>query len=1285
MSALFLAIYKRIENHRIISLFVLVLFIAVSVYFAGRLKLSEDITKILPDTEKINNMNFVYSNSKFLDKVVFNISLKDTTNNNPKLLSDFADSFIDSLTARYIPELIQSIDLAPDQSDMLKVYDVVYRNLPIFLSEEDYRIIDTIITSKNIHNTIASNYSTLISPISIVTKKLISNDPLHLTPLALQKFSSFNINNNFQIYGKYFISNDHRNLIILITPRSTNNTAGNNILFDGIDNLIVDLSKNEFNDVRVEYFGNAIVALGNANQIKKDIIITVTLAFIILIFVITLFFRRKRTFLIVFMPVVLGALVSLAILFILKKEVSAISLGIGSVLLGISVDYALHIYSHFRQHGSHKLIFKNLSTPIILSSLTTASAFLSLYFINSEALNDLGLFAAISILGAAAFSLIVLPHLLGIKREGVNTNYSGWIDKIAAFKFSKNNYLKVGIILATILFSITAQKVSFNSDMMKNNYMSSKLRKVEQRLNSVTNLSKKTIYIVSPGKNLTEAIENNVHTSNLINKLIDEKTIQNAVVVNNIFPSQNQQQSAINRWNSYWDKNRNRVIEDINTSASNIGFSKNAFNRFNTWLVSDFSTVDHDNAGIINQLFLDNFIIETDTMSAIINVVKVNNTGQDINKVYDAFSKEKNVWIIDKRLITSEFVTILKDNFNKLIIISISFVFIILLLAYGRIELTIITMIPMIFSWIWTVGIMGILGIEFNIFNVIILTFIFGLGIDYSIFIMRGLLIEYKYGIHDISSYKVSVILSGITTLLGIGVLIFAEHPALRSIATMSIIGILSVIFITFTLLPAIFRWLVTYKKGLRNRPITLLDLIFSLWALFVFVTGSVFLSLLSLLFQITPLPQHVKKTFLHKLFRYLTWFMIYMNILCKKTIINPNNEDYSKPAIIITNHQSHIDLMLMMLLNHKVVILTNLRNFSSPIYGLALKYADFIKVDGSYESILDKVKEQTNRGYSVVVFVEGHRSDTGKLRRFHKGAFYLANELNLDILPIITYGQKELLKKSEFFLKRGEVVTKFLPRINLSDGNYGSTLRDQAKNVKKYFEAEYIQVVGMMETPQYFNDIIRKNYLYKGPVLEWYTKIKLKLENNYNIFNELIPKQCIITDLGCGYGYLPYMLNLVSNKRQITGIDYDADKISVAINCAIKNENVNFITADITEIEPERSDVFIMSDVLHYMPGQLQIKVVESCIKKLNDNGLIVIRDANKDLKKRHFGTRITELLSTNIGFNKTKFKLEFVSRSMIERISVNNNVSLEVIDNTKHTSNLIYILRKQDSSGNS
>lgn len=1274
-----MAIFSLVAKHKWLSSILLLLIIVLCSFLALQLKFSEDISKILPENKKINNMNFVYSNSKFMDKVVFNIGFSDSTITDPQLLSEFADQLTDSISAAFITGLAQSIELAPSQDEMMDVYNSVHEYLPIFLTEDDYSKIDTIIQSENIVGTVASNYATLISPTSFITKRFIASDPLHLTPIALEKFKSLNTDNDFNVYGNYFISGNKKNIVFMLTPLSTNNTSGNNELFEGIDQLINRLTIDEYSDIRVDYFGNAVVALGNANQIKKDIILTVSIALLLLVLAISIFFRSKRSFVIVFLPVVFGALVSLAVLYIFKKEISAISLGIGAVLLGICVDYALHIYSHFRQHNSYRLIFKNLSTPIILSSLTTASAFLSLYFVNSDALNDLGLFAAISIISAALFSLIVLPHLLGGKKK-TSTQNNSWLDNIAQYDYSKNGYLKIIILILTIVLYYSAKHVGFDADMMKNNYMSEELKQVEARINSITNLSKKTIYIVSTGKNLAEAMENNLQTTKVINQLIDDNIIKNAAAVNNIYPSISQQKKAIQRWNNYWNNNSGRVFSVIENSADSIGFRKGAFNKFNTWIKSDITPALPEDIGVINNLFLENYIIETDTLSAIINIVKVNNSDSDITRVYKAFDGISTTWIIDKRLITSEFITILKDNFNKLLFISLSLVFIILLLAYGRIELTIITMIPIIFSWIWTVGIMGIIGIEFNIFNVIILTFIFGLGIDYSIFIMRGLLQEYKYGVHDISSYKVSVILSMLTTLLGIGVLVFAKHPALRSIATMSIIGILSVVFITFTLLPAIFRWLVTYKKGLRNRPITLVDFLFSMWALFVFVCGSLILSILSLLMVIVPIKRKYKKIFIHKLFRYLTWFMIYMNFVSPKKIINPDNEDYKKPAIIIANHQSHIDLMLMMLLNYRVVVLTNPRNFSNPIYGPALRYAGFIEVDGNYESILEQVRKQTDEGYSVVVYPEGHRSEGGKLRRFHRGAFYLASELNLDILPIIIYGQKEALKKSEFFLKRATAVTKFLPRIKLSDGNFGTDSREQAKQVKKYFEKEYFKVARDLETPDYFNDFIKKNFLYKGPVLEWYTRIKLKLENNYNIFNDMIPEECEITDLGCGYGYLPLLLNQVSNKRQITGIDYDADKISVAMNCAIRNENVNFIAADISEIDLETSDIFIINDVLHYMPVELQTKVIISCIENLTDNGKIIIRDSDKNMSNKHLGTRITELFSTKIvGFNKTEHTLEFVSRNQIEKIASENHLDLSVIDNTRLTSNLIYVLKKQ------
>ncbi len=154
-------------------------------------------------------------------------------------------------------------------------------------------------------------------------------------------------------------------------------------------------------------------------------------------------------------------------------------------------------------------------------------------------------------------------------------------------------------------------------------------------------------------------------------------------------------------------------------------------------------------------------------------------------------------------------------------------------------------------------------------------------------------------------------------------------------------------------------------------------------------------------------------------------------------------------------------------------------------------------------------------------------------------------------------------------------------------------------------------------------------------------------------------------------------MLNSVSRNREIVGYDYDKDKISVANNCAMKNDNVTFHAADITEAELRQSDIFILNDVLHYLPENLQVEMIAKCCNKLNMGGQIIIRDADKDMQKRHFGTRLSEFMSTNIGFNKTKFKLEFISSATVKDVAEVNNMSLEIIDQSKLTSNLIYILK--------
>ena len=90
------------------------------------------------------------------------------------------------------------------------------------------------------------------------------------------------------------------------------------------------------------------------------------------------------------------------------------------------------------------------------------------------------------------------------------------------------------------------------------------------------------------------------------------------------------------------------------------------------------------------------------------------------------------------------------------------------------------------------------------------------------------------------------------------------------------------------------------------------------------------------------------------------------------------------------------------------------------------------------------------------------------------------------------------------------------------------------------------------------------------------------------------------------------------------------------------------------------------------------QEQVIIKCIENLNSGGIILLRDADSSLKGRHWGTRYTEFISTNIGFNKTKNKLEFVSSNFIFDVLKKYNLNYEKIDNTKLTSNITYIIKK-------
>ncbi|MEO6722706.1 MAG: 1-acyl-sn-glycerol-3-phosphate acyltransferase [Ferruginibacter sp.] len=1284
MAKFFTGIYRYFEKNRLVFFILFAVCFVMAGYFASRIKFEEDISKILPKDKKIEKLNEVFRNSKFIDKLVITVSLKDTKGVAPDSLTTVADQFVSRVQAGLDP-YINKINYKVDDSTALDLFATVSDHLPVYLNEQDYRSIDSLITPSVIRQTLQQDFRTLTSPAGFALKNMISNDPTGISFLGLKKLQQLQYDENFELYDSYILTKDQRHLLLFIQPAyPPNNTGKNALLLKGLDKIIDSLDTH-FKNIKIDYFGATAVSVGNALQLRQDTLLTQGITVVFLVVFLGLYFRKKRAPLIIMIPVIFGALFSLAAIYFIKGSISVIALGTGSVILGIAINYSLHFFNHYRHTKSIEEVIEDLAFPLTIGSITTIGGFLCLQFVESEMLKDLGLFAAFCLIGASLSSLIFLPHFIASAKQQKQhvAVQSSWIDKVASFRPEFNKYLVLIIILLTVAFAFTAKNVSFESDLERMNFMSDKLKKAEADLNNINAYALKSVYLVTEGKTLNDALINNEKIVSQIEQLKTKGIVKKYSGVSSLIISNSLQQQRIAQWNNYWTpQKKQQLLTTLETEGKAIGFSTTAFSNFKNRLDKEYQAVTASQVEIIRKNFLDDYITDNPGKATVVTLVKV--AVGDKTSIYRAFEQSPATTVVDKQYLTSRFVEIINSDFTRIALMTSILVFLVLLLTYGRIELTLVSFIPMFISWIWILGIMGLTGIQFNIINIIVSALIFGLGDDYSLFIMDGLLREYKTGRKNLSSYKSSIILSAITTIAGLGVLIFAKHPALRSIALISIIGIVCVVVMAQVLIPFLFAALIKNRANKKLFPWRLTSLLKSVFAFLYFVAGALLLTVIGFIFSmINPSGKEKGKLAFHKILSKFCWSLMYIMANVKKEIINTHGEDFSRPAIIICNHQSFLDILMTVMLHPKLILFTNNWVWNSPVFGAVVRMADYYPVEEGAESSLNLLAEKVKRGYSVVVFPEGTRSVDGHIKRFHKGAFFLAEKLNIDILPIVIHGSGYTMTKGDFLLKDGKITLEILQRIKPSDTSFGNGYAEGSKTIGRYFRNAYKQTSERIEQPAYFKERLIYNYLYKGPELEWYLRIKLSLEKNYQLFHDLLPRQGKLLDIGCGYGFVSYMLHFTSPQRDITGIDYDEEKIKTANHCFDKDDRINFHYANAINFSFEQYDGIVIADMLHYLPPAEQKQLVEKCIEHLNPGGTLVIREGNTELGKRHKGTRITEFFSTKVfGFNKvTEQGLSFISGTLIREIAVEFNVQYNEIDETKFTSNMIYLIKKIDT----
>ncbi len=811
MTELFIRINKFFSSHKAVYWLSMVAIFLFFGFFATRIHLEEDIDKLMPSSKNEDGTTkLAFADLKIKDKTFLLFEGKGTEN-----LIGVCDDFIDSLVMRdsashTIGDIFYKIDddLMPDGIDYLT------EHLPAYIDSSAYAHFDSLLTREHFTQQMQQNHDDLLSEIGGMFPELIQMDPMGMRSVLAKQMEPLMSAGNYHTVDNHFFVPDSTVCIAFITPRfSSTNTGQGSALFRMLNDQIDQFSKSH-PDVRISYHGTPASGFYNSTQIKKDLTTTITGALILVLIFLLFCFRRWDTIPLLLLPVIFGTLFGLAMMYWIKGEFSLLALAIGGVVLGVALSYVLHVLTHQKYVNNVEKMLRDQVKPVWLGCITTIGSFAGLIFINTSLLQDFGLFAAFAILGTTMFSLTYLPLMLKEDKEyREGKEEFGFIDKINDYPLDRKKPLLAAVILVAAV-GIGAYLIGgtrFDADMHNLGYLDDMTEYSEQLLRDKTYTGDKTKYFASEGNTMEEAIENFAILDHKLDSLQQLGLVKSYTHTNQIFVPMRIQQERIDAWKAFWTPERLAKVRSlIAQTAPQAELNPEAFDTFFEMATRDYEPDSLYATGLIPPGFQSTLMEESYGgeylcfTSVRCQNDSVRSSESDYIRICDAIASNPNLLVLDTYYYTTDTLLQMNDDFNVLQWLSMLFVLIVLLVSFHfNLKHTLLGFMPILLSWLIVLGAMVIFNVSFNLISIIISTFIFGIGVDYSIFVMNGLTSK---DTSKLKYHKTAIFLSAVVLITSVSSMLLAGHPAIRSVGFSTLVGLLSAVVLSYVLQPAIFR-----------------------------------------------------------------------------------------------------------------------------------------------------------------------------------------------------------------------------------------------------------------------------------------------------------------------------------------------------------------------------------------------------------------------------------------------------------------------------------------------
>jgi predicted exporter/SAM-dependent methyltransferase len=809
----------RTRSLRVLVALVILIGVGASFWFGkSRLRVDNDITAALPEKDEVvAAARRILKHHPALENVFIQISLMGKVTDLETLV-EAGDLVVAALGKSGLVKVISGQGGLEYFSVMMHT---VTDNLPLFMTEADLEgRVQDMLQPGQLEKLLQDEHRDLFGLTGLGQTEYLSKDPLGLRNLMLSRMSSAMPFQGGTFRRGHIVSKDETKLLIIAEPlASAQDTAFARRITEVLENAIVRLKEvptPEGTQLKMIYAGAFRAALDNERIIRRDASRTLILVTIGLTIMVLVSFRRPWLGILAMVPAIAGIMLATFVYALMRDSIFAISMGFGGALIAIAVDhglaYVILLDKAYETKGPQ--ISKEVWSVASLTVLTTIVAFLSLTVLGIPLFTEVGLFAALGVGFAALFVHLFFPTLF-YRLKGSGRNNPMPMERLMDWLNASSNWATVVVFSMFALLMLFFVKLQFNVDLTSMNTVAPQTLEAEETIGKTWGNLSNRAYIMATGQTEKALWAEVDRLGDFLKNQKDASVLAAGLPVGTMFPGPKAQQTNLEAWRAFWTPKRiSNLSRRLGEIGAKIGFSDSAFQPFLKMVQEPRS----DPVAVPVELYLPFGVFpEPESGGWILVDVITPGPAYQAESFFHRAHKARFT-VFDLEYFSHHMARELNASFARMLLIIGGIAVFILLFFFMDWQLVLLSLTPLAFSLIATLGTMGILGLPLSIPSLMLAPILVGLGMDYGLYLVRS---YQRFGTASHSharAFRVAVLLGGLSTLIGTGSLSISEHTVLKTAGISTSLGIFYAMIGTFGILPPLLSRLFSPRPSLERK-----------------------------------------------------------------------------------------------------------------------------------------------------------------------------------------------------------------------------------------------------------------------------------------------------------------------------------------------------------------------------------------------------------------------------------------------------------------------------------